>query len=71
MKNSQQLCPRDSEKIALSQPDRIGNEVSERQWEDVTRLIRLLGDQADWQYMKKAAELLGVVDLLERLRENR
>jgi len=48
---------------------RIGNEVSERQWDDVTRLLRLLGDQADFDYLRQAAESVGVGDLLQRLRE--
>lgn len=49
---------------------RIGNEVSERQWDDVSKLVHLLGDQADWSYMQNAADSLGVGDLLERLRQH-
>lgn len=48
---------------------RIGNEVSERQWDDVTRLLRLLGGQADVDYLRQAAASVGVGDLLQRLRE--
>ena len=48
---------------------RIGNEVSDRQWDDVTRLLRLLADQADWQYLKNAAALVNVEDLLQQLRD--
>jgi len=50
---------------------RIGNEVSEWQWDDVTRLLRLLGEQADFDYLKQAAESVGVDDLLLRLREQK
>ncbi len=43
------------------------NETSERQWDDVSRLIRLLGDEADVVYLRQAADSVGVIDLLERL----
>ena len=43
------------------------NETSDRQWDDVTRLLKLLGDAADVEYLKESAELVGVQDLLERL----
>ena len=43
------------------------NETSERQWDDVTRLIKLLGDTADFEYLKESADSVGVSDLLERL----
>ena len=43
------------------------NETSERQWDDVTRLMKLLGDAADTQYLRASAESVGVQDLLERL----
>lgn len=43
------------------------NRTSERQWDDVSRLIRLLGDSADTSYMRRAAESIGVSDLLSRL----
>ncbi|MCO6455741.1 MAG: hypothetical protein J5I93_10640 [Pirellulaceae bacterium] len=46
---------------------RLTNETSDRQWDDVSRLIQLLGDTADFDYMKRAAESLGVADLLARL----
>jgi hypothetical protein len=42
-------------------------ETSERQWNDVTRLLKLLGDTADFEYLKVSAESIGVQDLLERL----
>lgn len=43
------------------------NETSERQWNDVTRLLKLLGDAADMGYLRASAESVGVQDLLERL----
>ncbi len=46
---------------------RLTNETSERQWDDVSRLLRLLGDTADKQHMKRAADSVGVSDLLVRL----
>ncbi|MCA9266265.1 MAG: hypothetical protein KDA60_20535 [Planctomycetales bacterium] len=46
---------------------RLTNEVSDRQWEDVSRLLSLLGDTADVDYLKRAAASVGVGDLLARL----
>jgi hypothetical protein len=46
---------------------RLTAETSERQWNDVTRLVRLLGDHADISYLRKAADAVGVRDLLDRL----
>ncbi|MFN7869630.1 MAG: hypothetical protein ACK5TX_19670, partial [Planctomyces sp.] len=43
------------------------NETSERQWDDVTRLIRLLGSQADLARLTDMARSVGVDDLLHRL----
>jgi len=43
------------------------NETSERQWDDVSRLITLLGSTADLDYLRSAADSVGVSDLLERL----
>lgn len=43
------------------------NETSERQWDDVTRLLKLLGDAADVEYLRASAESVGIPDLLERL----
>ena len=46
------------------------NETSERQWDDVTRLLKLLGDAADREYLMASADSVAVKDLLERrLRE--
>ncbi|MFT7632214.1 MAG: hypothetical protein ACI87E_003264 [Mariniblastus sp.] len=46
---------------------RLGNEVSERQWEDVARVMKILGDQADSEYLVRNAAELKVSDLLQRL----
>ncbi len=46
---------------------RLGNESSERQWDDVSRLMSLLGDDADLAYMQSAAKSVGVDDLLQQL----
>ena len=48
---------------------RLTNETSERQWDDVCRLIKLLSTQADVSYLHRAAESVGVGDLLQRLLE--
>lgn len=46
---------------------RLGNESSERQWNDVSRLISLLGDSVDHEYLRHASQSVGVEDLLQRL----
>ena len=43
------------------------NETSERQREDVIRLLQLLSDAADMEYLRASAESVDVQDLLERL----
>ena len=48
---------------------RLTNETSERQWDDVTRLIKLLGIQADFARLRQMAESLDVENLLKRLLE--
>jgi hypothetical protein len=47
---------------------RAGNEASERQWEDVTRLTKLNREKLDWSYLEARAHELTVIDLLERMR---
>lgn len=44
---------------------RLGNEVSQQQWEDVVKVIELQGDRLDTEYMKHWARELNVLDLLE------
>lgn len=43
------------------------NETSDRQWDDVSRLMKLLGDTADIEYLQRSAASIGVSDLLNRL----
>ena len=53
--------------IAKLEGYRLGDEASERQWDDVSRLVALLGDSLDVAHMRRMAGSLGVGDLLERL----
>ena len=46
---------------------RLGDGASERQWDDVSRLVALQGDSLDVAHMRRMAMSLGVGDLLERL----
>jgi len=46
---------------------RAGNEVSERQWNDLVSLIGVQRDKADYAYLEAQATRLGVADLLARL----
>lgn len=42
-------------------------ETSERQWDDVSRLVRLTGTALDTDYLAASAQMVGVSDLLLRL----
>ena len=46
---------------------RLGDESSERQWDDVARLVALLGSTLDLGHMRRMAAFLGVEDLLAAL----
>jgi hypothetical protein len=46
---------------------RLGNEVSERQWDDVVRVLNVVGEKADRDYMLRNADDLNVADLLQKL----
>ena len=46
---------------------RLGDETSERQWNDVSRLVALHGESLDTAHMRRMAESVGVADLLDRL----
>jgi len=46
---------------------RLGNEISDRQWDDVTRVMKILGSAADHDYLKRNANDLNVADLLQKL----
>jgi hypothetical protein len=45
----------------------LGNQASERQWDDVSRLIDLQGEAIDREYLRRAATSVGVEELLNRL----
>ena len=46
---------------------RLTDETSERQWDDVSKLVRLHGTGLDAAYLREMADTIGVGDLLERL----
>jgi hypothetical protein len=46
---------------------RLTDETSERQWDDVSRLVRLTGSALDRGYLAQSAQMVGVSDLLLRL----
>ncbi len=48
---------------------RQGDEVSERQWNVITAVLKILGLDADVAYLRRAAEQVEVADLLQRLLE--
>jgi hypothetical protein len=48
---------------------RMGSEVSERQWRDVLGIIMVQGKALDLAYLRRAAEILQVSDLVERALE--
>jgi len=50
---------------------RSTNETSERQWDDVSRVLDLLGEEIDRDYLCRAAKSVGVEDLLARLLDAR
>jgi len=45
---------------------RAGDEVSERQWNDVLGVVRTQGARLDQEYLSRWAEVLGIRDLLDR-----
>lgn len=46
---------------------RLTNETSERQWDDVSKLVALIGDRLDIEHMQQMAVSIGVGDLLDKL----
>lgn len=46
---------------------RMTDETSERQWDDVSKLVRLHGVRLDISYLREMSDTIGVGDLLERL----
>jgi hypothetical protein len=47
---------------------RLGGEVSERQWSDIQGILEVRGGRLDWDYLREWAAVLGVGDLLGRVR---
>lgn len=45
---------------------RLGQEVSERQWQDVLGIIKIQGERLDSSYLRQWANSLAVSDLLEK-----
>ena len=45
---------------------RLGGELSDRQWRDLTGVIKVQGDRLDRDYLRHMAVGLGVADLLEK-----
>lgn len=45
---------------------RLGNEVSERQWQDVVQVMKFQRNRLNVPYLEKWANELGLVDLLKR-----
>jgi hypothetical protein len=60
-----------SEDIILAKPEwfRAGGEVSKRQWPDILGVLSVQGDRLDFNYLQKWAEVLGVKDLLQKVRQ--
>lgn len=50
---------------------RLTNETAQRQWDDVSRLLDLLGESADREYLDRVAQSVGVKDLLDQLMDDR
>lgn len=46
---------------------RLTDETSERQWDDVSKLVRLHGGTVDLDYLRTMADSIGVRDLLDRV----
>ncbi len=46
---------------------RLTNETSERQWDDVSKLVALIGDRLDIEHMQQMAVSIGGGDLLDKL----
>ena len=48
---------------------RRGGEVSDRQWRDVSGVLKVQGDRLDWDYLNHWAETLNLSELLQRAKE--
>lgn len=43
----------------------LGNRVSDRQWNDIVKVIEVQRGRLDWEYMRRWAQHFGLVELLE------
>jgi hypothetical protein len=50
--------------------DRVGGELSERQWRDVIGVLKLSSSILDWNELRRSAKEAGVEDLLSRATED-
>ncbi|MCE7873310.1 hypothetical protein DYH09_23445 [bacterium CPR1] len=48
---------------------RMGGEVSDRQWRDILGILLVQAESLDPAYLEHWAERLGVLDLLEKARQ--
>jgi hypothetical protein len=46
-----------------------GGGVSERQWEDAKGVVKVQGETLDYQYLEYWAEIMGIKELMSRLKE--
>jgi hypothetical protein len=49
---------------------RLGDGVSDRQWQDALGVLKVAGGELDLEYLRSGAALLGVGDLLRRICED-
>lgn len=61
-----------AEDIVLAKLERyrMGDEVSDRQWQDVLGVLKVQGERIDRAYLQQMADELGVGDLLQRAIED-
>lgn len=50
---------------------RLGDNVSDRQWRDAVNVLKVHGDNLDEKYLREAASLRGVPDLLDKALKER
>jgi hypothetical protein len=50
---------------------RLGGDISDRQWADVSGIMNFQGDRLDLDYLRKWADRLSIRDLLDRVLEKR
>jgi hypothetical protein len=48
---------------------KLGDQVSERQWNDALNVIKVQDTALDWSYVHRAAQMRGVEDLLQKALE--